>query len=71
MALVGIAAIDVTTHKHALAAVQSSEALLSQVLESLPVGVWIQDAAGKVVRGNRAGQNIWSGARYVRPRQLR
>lgn len=67
VALVGIAAIDVTTHKHALAAVQSSEALLSQVLESLPVGVWIQDAAGKITRGNGAGQNIWSGARYVGP----
>ena len=42
-----------------------SEALLSNVLESLPVGVWITNIKGDVVHGNRASQEIWAGAAYV------
>jgi len=42
-----------------------SEALLSKVLESLPVGVWITDQKGAILHGNRAGQEIWGGVRYV------
>ncbi len=42
-----------------------SEALLSKVLENLPVGVWITDPQGKIVHGNLASQKIWSGARYI------
>ncbi len=42
-----------------------SEALLSKVLENLPVGVWITDKYGKIVHGNPASQEIWAGARYV------
>jgi PAS domain S-box-containing protein len=67
VAVAGIAAIDVTSHREALEAVQSSESLLSQVLDTLPVGVWIQDATGRITKGNQAGVNIWSGARYVGP----
>ena len=67
VAMVGIAAVDVTAHREALEAVQSSESLLSQVLDTLPVGVWIQDATGRITKGNQAGVNIWSGARYVGP----
>jgi diguanylate cyclase (GGDEF)-like protein len=39
--------------------------LLPLVLETLPVGVWIMDASGKIIYGNAAGQEIWGGARYV------
>ncbi len=42
-----------------------SEALLSRVLENLPVGVWITDPQGNILHGNLASQKIWSGARYV------
>jgi len=42
-----------------------SEALLSRVLENLPVGVWITDPQGNILHGNQASQKIWSGARYV------
>jgi len=31
-----------------------SEALLSKVLENLPVGVWITDPTGRIVHGNPA-----------------
>ena len=40
-------------------------ALLEQVLDTLPVGVWIMDRAGRIVYGNPAGRRIWGGARYV------
>ncbi len=44
---------------------KQSEALLSRVLESLPVGVWITDQKGAILHGNQAGRDIWSGAEYV------
>lgn len=46
-------------------ALHSSQELLRRVLELLPVGVWITDKSGKIIHGNPASQNIWSGARYV------
>lgn len=42
-----------------------SEALLAEVLEILPVGVWITDPNGVIIRGNAVTQQIWAGARYV------
>ncbi len=42
-----------------------SETLLRNVLENLPVGVWITDQKGKLLHGNPASQKIWEGARYV------
>jgi diguanylate cyclase (GGDEF)-like protein len=44
--------------------------LLEQVLEMLPVGVWIMDRAGRIVHGNPAGQKIWAGARFVGSEQF-
>jgi PAS domain S-box-containing protein len=44
---------------------QKSEALLRTVLETLPVGVWILDAQGRIINGNAAAQKVWGGARYV------
>ena len=41
--------------------------LLPQVLEALPVGVWIMDRTGSISHGNPAGRAIWGGARYVGP----
>jgi len=41
------------------------EALISKVLENLPVGVWITDQNGQITHGNPASQKIWEGARYV------
>jgi PAS domain S-box-containing protein len=41
--------------------------LLPQVLEALPVGVWIMDRTGCITHGNPAGRRIWGGARYVGP----
>jgi len=39
--------------------------LLRNVVDILPVGVWIMDETGKILYGNSAGHRIWAGARYV------
>ncbi|MGZ4887064.1 MAG: PAS domain-containing protein [Candidatus Aminicenantales bacterium] len=41
------------------------EVLLADVLNLLPIGVWITDNKGRIVLGNPAGREIWAGARYV------
>ena len=56
---------DITERRLAENALRRSEQLLRKVLETLPVGVWIQDSDGRIVSCNPAGQLIWGGARYV------
>ncbi|MCT7976799.1 PAS domain S-box protein [Laspinema olomoucense] len=46
-------------------ALKESQERLQNVLDTLPLGVWITDADGTILQGNPAGQKIWSGARYV------
>ena len=40
-----------------------------QVLNTVPIGVWILDANGKILEGNPASLKIWGGAKYVGPEQ--
>lgn len=42
-------------------AVRENERLLDAVFELLPSGVCITDAGGRVIRGNRAGTDLWRG----------
>lgn len=46
-------------------AVREREELLRNVLETLPVGVWLLDREGNITYGNRAGQEIWDGKLLV------
>jgi len=39
--------------------------LVGKIIASLPVGVWLLDADGRIAMGNEAGQRIWAGARWV------
>jgi PAS domain S-box-containing protein len=39
--------------------------VLEQVLDSLPIGVWVLDGEGSIIFGNPAARAIWGGARYV------
>jgi two-component system cell cycle sensor histidine kinase/response regulator CckA len=48
-----------------LEALSHSTRLLQQVLETLPVGVWVVGPNGRIIYGNAAGQQLWGGARYV------
>lgn len=45
--------------------IREQEELLRNVLETLPVGVWLIDREGKITHGNPAGQRIWGGARFI------
>ena len=56
---------DTSERMRAEEAVRASERLLNGIFELLPVGVWIADRTGRIVRGNQAGIRIWAGARYV------
>ena len=51
-------------------AVRRGTLLLEQVLESLPVGVWVLGADGRRVFGNRAGKQIWGGEAFVALEEL-
>jgi PAS domain S-box-containing protein len=57
--------IDVTERIRAQEKLRQNEELLRNVLELLPVGVWITDRQGRIVQGNPAGYRIWAGAKYV------
>ena len=58
---------DVSERMRAEATIRASERLLNGIFELLPVGVWIVDQAGRVVRSNRAGLSIWGGTREIAP----
>jgi diguanylate cyclase (GGDEF)-like protein/PAS domain S-box-containing protein len=64
---IGIVAIgnDVTDYRRAEETLKRNEQLLRNVMETLPVGVWITDRHGKIISGNEAGKRIWAGAKYV------
>jgi PAS domain S-box-containing protein len=48
-----------------LGEIRANERLLNGIFELLPVGVWIADHTGRIVRTNPAGLRVWAGARYV------
>ncbi|MDE2428692.1 MAG: response regulator [Burkholderiales bacterium] len=45
--------------------VRESALLLKQILDMLPVGVFISDPAGQLTQINPAGKEIWGGERHV------
>ncbi|MDC0744604.1 PAS domain-containing sensor histidine kinase [Polyangium mundeleinium] len=59
---------DVTAQRRADMALQKSELLFRQVLETLPVGVWVSDEHGQSVLANPAARRIWGG--LVGPERL-
>ena len=61
---------DITLRRQSENALRETEQTLRLVLDTLPVGVWIMDRAGRITQGNPAGQRIWAGARYVGPEQF-
>jgi len=56
---------DVSERMRAEDAIRKSERLLNAIFDLLPVGVWITDAGGHIMRNNPAGERIWRGARHV------
>jgi len=64
---IGVVAIghDITEQRRTEETLRRNEQLLRNVMETLPVGVWITDKHGKIISGNEAGKRIWAGAKYV------
>ncbi len=62
---------DVTEQVKVQEKVRKNEELLRNVLENLPVGVWVTDREGKMVQGNPAGERIWGGFRFAGGQQER
>lgn len=56
---------DVSEEARAHEELRKSEALLRNVLETLPIGVWITDKQGRIIISNPAGQKIWAGTRHI------
>lgn len=56
---------DISARKKMEYDLQQSEELFRTAVQNLPVGVWLADAAGEIIYGNPAGQQIWAGARYI------
>lgn len=50
---------DITERRRATAEIHARENLLSQIIEVLPVGLWLADSKGKLFRTNAAGRRIW------------
>jgi len=50
---------DISERKQAEIALRRSENLLSKIFDILPIGLWIADRNGKLVRSNLAGRRIW------------
>lgn len=56
---------EITARKVAEDELKQEKELLNQIIEIMPVGVWITDGEGKVVEGNQAAKNLWGGIKYV------
>lgn len=57
----GCFVVEVTAQKQTEEALRRNEMLLGSVLNLLPVGVWITDCDGRIVRSNPAGEKIRGG----------
>lgn len=51
--------IDITDRKKAEESLRKNEELLSTVLQTIPLGVWIADKSGTIIQVNPAGHKIW------------
>jgi len=60
-----VVAVDITARKKAEELLKETRQLLHDVLNALPIGVWITDNKGNIIMGNPAGKQIWGGERYV------
>src|SRR5687768_7148620 len=67
--VVGAAAVfqDMSERMRMEQAIRDNERLLQAVFDILPVGVWVANNKGLLVRTNPTGERIWKGARYVSP----
>jgi len=65
--LLVVAHENITLRRQSENALRETERTLRQILETLPIGVWMMDRTGRITHDNPAGQRIWAGARHVGP----
>ena len=58
---------DITALHDAQERLRASEELFRTVFDLLPVGLWIADREGRIMRGNAAGHRIWEGGGRMGP----
>ena len=58
---------DITERKKTEEALRNHEELLQRIFDTQPVGLWIADKDGKLLRGNPAGVKIWGAEPKVGP----
>ncbi|MCX6169822.1 MAG: PAS domain S-box protein [Ignavibacteriales bacterium] len=56
---------DVSERIEAETKLRENQKLLSTVIETMPVGIWLIDRNGKIMHGNKAARMIWEGIKYV------
>jgi PAS domain S-box-containing protein len=58
---------DITESKQAEEELRRRENLLQRIFETLPIGLWVADKDGTLLRGNPAGVRIWGAEPHVSP----
>jgi PAS domain S-box-containing protein len=56
--MVGIR-MDITERKQAEEALHARENMLNRIFDILPIGLWLTDKSGNLIRSNQAGRKIW------------
>lgn len=56
---------DVSERTQMEKSLRDNEQLLQSVMDILPVGLWILDGKGNIIRANPSAKKIWEGAHYV------
>lgn len=59
-----VVAVDVTARRQAEKLLKDTRQLLHEVLNALPVGVWVTDNKGDIIMGNPASKRIWGGEEF-------
>jgi signal transduction histidine kinase len=65
VANVGQQLSHVVARQRAEQALRNQQALMQQVVESMPVGIWLLDQQGNVSHTNPAAVALWNGAQYA------
>jgi len=60
---------DISEAKEAAERLRESERLFRKVFDMLPIGLWIADKHGRLLRGNPAGIKIWGASPLVAPEE--
>jgi PAS domain S-box-containing protein len=61
---------DITAIRAVTESLKQRENLLNKILDILPVGLWLADKNGQLVRSNKQGRTIWGAEPPVGPEQF-